>query len=152
MAGPGIDSQPGKVYSSESIPWFLKRLQIQAQLGGGRGKAGPLKSRGFLHFPRSRGRGGGESTPKYEKHIDPPKKMVGRPTAILFKVGLAVWCFSLAPSTKYRDFSAIVSGAAPKKVYLFRHTSKTQGIGVGDRSRKMVLSRSLGAWSRFAQD
>ena len=24
----GIDSQPGKVYSSESIPWFLKRLQI----------------------------------------------------------------------------------------------------------------------------
>ena len=33
----GIDSQPGKVYSSESIPWFLKRLQIQSQLGGGRG-------------------------------------------------------------------------------------------------------------------
>jgi len=45
--GRGIDSQPGKVYSSESIPWFLKRLQIQAQLGGGRGKAAPLKSRGF---------------------------------------------------------------------------------------------------------
>jgi hypothetical protein len=46
--GRGIDSQPGKVYSSELIPWFLKRLQIQAQLGGGRGKAAPLKSRGFL--------------------------------------------------------------------------------------------------------
>jgi hypothetical protein len=53
--GRGIDSQHGKVYSSESIPWFLKRLQIQGQLGGGRGKAAPLKSKGFLHFPRSRG-------------------------------------------------------------------------------------------------
>jgi hypothetical protein len=78
--------------------------------------------------------------------------MVGRPTAILFKVGLAVWCFSLAPSTNYQDFSAIVSSAAPKKVCLFDSTSKTLGNGVGDRSRKMVLSRSLGAWSRFAQD
>jgi hypothetical protein len=28
--------------------------------------------------------------------------------------------------------------------------SRTQGIGVGDRSRKMVLSRSFDAWSRFA--
>ena len=28
MAGPGIDSQPGKVYSSESIPWFLKRGKV----------------------------------------------------------------------------------------------------------------------------
>jgi hypothetical protein len=29
-------------------------------------------------------------------------------------------------------------------------TSKTQGFGVGDRSRKMFLSRSSCAWSRFA--
>ncbi len=84
------------------------------------------------------------------KNILTPKKRIGRKTAIVFKVGLAVWCFSLAPSTNYRDFSAIVYSGAPKTLCLFRHTSKTQGIGVGDRSRKMVLSRSLGAWSRFA--
>jgi len=29
-------------------------------------------------------------------------------------------------------------------------TSKTQGFGVGDRLRKMFLSRSSCAWSRFA--
>ena len=75
--GRGIDSKPGKVYSSESIPWFLKRLQIQAQLGGGRGKAAPLKSRGFLHFPRSRGRGG-------RAVLGKPDLLVGPPTATVF--------------------------------------------------------------------
>ena len=148
--GRGIDSQPGKVYSSESIPWFLKRLQIQAQLGGGRGKTAPLKSRGFLHFPRSRGRGGGERAHQNIKNISTPKKRCLRRQRPFCEVWVAVGCFSLAPSTNYRDFSAIVSSAAPKKVYLFRHTFKTQGIGVGDRSRKMVLSRSFDAWSRFA--
>ncbi len=147
--GRGIDSQPGKVYSSESIPWFLKRLQIQAQLGGGRGKAVPLKSRGFLHFPRSRGRGG-ERAYQNIKNISTPQKKMFKTTATFCEVEVAVGCWVLSLSTNYRDLSAIISSAAPKKVCLFRHTSKTQGIGVGDRSRKMVLSRSLGAWSRFA--
>ena len=73
-------------------------------------------------------------------------------TATFCEVEVAVGCWVLSLSTNYRDLSAIVSSAAPKKGCLFRHTSKTQGIGVGDRSRKMVLSRSLGVWSRFAQD
>jgi hypothetical protein len=59
---------------------------------------------------------------------------------------------SLSPLKISLEISAIVYSAAPKKVCLFRHTSKTQGIGVGDRSRKMVLSRSLGVWSRLTQD
>ncbi len=75
--GRGIDSQPGKVYSSESIPWFLKCLQIQAQLGGGRGKAAPLKSRGFLQVKRE---GGGREL-VLGKH---PDLMVGPPTATVF--------------------------------------------------------------------
>ena len=79
-----------------------------------------------------------------------PKKKMFKTTATFCEVGVAVGCWVLSLTTNYRDFSAIVSSAAPKKVCLFRHTSKTQGIGVGDRSRKMVLSRSLGAWSRFA--
>jgi hypothetical protein len=99
----------------------------------------------YLHVSNAKRERGGTM-----KNILTPKKRIGRKTAIVFKVGLAVWCFSLAPSTNYRDFSAIVYSGAPKKLCLFRHTSKTQGIGVGDRSRKMVLSRSLGAWSRFA--
>ena len=152
MAGPGIDSQPGKVYSSESIPWFLKRLQIQAQLGGGRGKAASLKSRGFLHFPRSRGRRHSQKSHwmPHMKNIYTPKKKMFKTTATFCEVEVAVGCWVLSLSTNYRDLSAIIFSAAPKKVCLFRHTSKTQGIGVGDGSRKMVVLRSLGAWSRFA--
>ena len=85
------------------------------------------------------------------KNILTPKKRCLRRQRPFCKVGVAVGCWVLSLSTNYRDLSAIVSSAAPKKVCLFRHTSKTQGIGVGDRSRKMVLSRSLGVWSRFAQ-
>ncbi len=84
------------------------------------------------------------------KNISTPKKKMFKTTATFCEVGVAVGCWMLSLSTNYRDLSAILSSAAPKKVCLFRHTSKTQGIGVGDRSRKMVLSRSLGAWSRFA--
>jgi hypothetical protein len=65
--------------------------------------------------------------------------MVGWMTAIIFEVGVAVGCWVLSLSTNYRDFSAIVSSAAPKKVCMFDSTSKTQGNGVGDRSRKMVV-------------
>ncbi len=71
-------------------------------------------------------------------------------TATFCEVEVAVGCWVLSLSTNYRELSAIVSSAAPKKGCLFRHTSKNQGIGVGDRSRKMVLSRSFDAWSRFA--
>ena len=150
--GRGIDSQPGKVYSSESIPWFLKRLQIQAQLGGGRGKAAPLKSRGFLHFPRSRGRRHSQKSHwmPHMKNIYTPKKKMFKTTATFCDLEVAVGCWVLSLSTRYRDFSAIVSSAAPKKCALVDSTSKSQGFGVGDRSRKMVLSRSSGAWSRFA--
>jgi hypothetical protein len=71
-------------------------------------------------------------------------------TATFCEVEVAVGCWVLSLSTNYRDFSAIASSAAPKKCAWVDSTSKTQGFGVGDRSRKMVLSRSLGAWSRFA--
>ena len=84
------------------------------------------------------------------KNISTPKKKMFKTTATFCEVEVAVGCWVLSLSTNYRDLSAIVSSAAPKKVCLFRHTSKTQGIGVGDRSRKMVLSRSFDAWSRFA--
>ncbi len=86
------------------------------------------------------------------KNISTHKKKMGRTTATVFEVGIAVGCWVLSLSTNYRDFSAIVSSAAPKKCACVDSTSKTQGNGVGDRSRKMVVSRSLGAWSRFAQD
>ena len=148
--GRGIDSQPGKVYSSESIPWFLKRLQIQAQLGGGQGKAAPLKSRGFFISHGQEGGGGGERAYQNIKNISTPQKKMFKTTATFCEVEVAVGCWVLSLSTNYRDLSAIISSAAPKKVCLFRHTSKTQGIGVGDRSRKMVVSRSLGVWSRFS--
>jgi len=84
------------------------------------------------------------------KNIYTPKKKMFKTTATFCEVEVAVGCWVLSLSTNYRDLSAIVSSAAPKKGCLFRHTSKTQGIGVGDRSRKMVLSRSFDAWSRFA--
>jgi hypothetical protein len=71
-------------------------------------------------------------------------------TATFCEVEVAVGCWVLSLSTSYRDFSATVSSAAPKKCAWVDSTSKTQGFGVGDRSRKMVLSRSSGAWSRFA--
>ncbi len=54
-------------------------------------------------------------------------------TATILRGRGSSWVFLIGTSTNDRDFSAIVSSAAPKKVYLFRHTSKTQGIGVGDR-------------------
>jgi len=69
-----------KVYSSESIPWFLKRLQIQAQLGGGRGKAAPLKST-VDDFFISHGQEGGGRELVLGKH---PDLMVGPPTATVF--------------------------------------------------------------------
>ncbi len=43
MLGVIIDSQPGGIDSSESIPGFLRRLQIRAQVGnrvGMRGEGG----------------------------------------------------------------------------------------------------------------
>ena len=86
------------------------------------------------------------------KNIYTPQKKMFKTKATFCEVGVAVGCWVLSLSTNYRDLSGIISSAAPKKVCLFRHTSKTQGIEVGDRSRKMVLSRSLGVWSRFAQD
>jgi hypothetical protein len=81
------------------------------------------------------------------KNIYTPKK---KTTATFCKVEVAVGCWVLSLSTNYRDFSVIVSSAAPKKCAWVDSTSKTQGNGVGDRSRKMVLSRSFDAWSRFA--
>ena len=78
---------------------------------------------------------------------------MSKTTATFCDLEVAVGCWVLSLSTRYRDFSAIVSSAAPKKCALVDSTSKTQktqGFGVGDRSRKMVLSRSSGAWSRFA--
>jgi hypothetical protein len=84
------------------------------------------------------------------KNISTPKKKKFKTTATFCEVEVAVGCWVLSLSTNYRDLSALVSSAALKKGCLFRHTSKTQGIGVGDRSRKMVVSRSLGSWSRFA--
>jgi hypothetical protein len=53
-------------------------------------------------------------------------------TATFCEVEVAVGCWVLSLSTNYQDLSAIVSSAAPKKVCLSRHTSKTQGIGVGE--------------------
>ena len=84
------------------------------------------------------------------KNIYTPKKKMFKTTATFYEVGVAVGCWVLSLTTNYRDFSAIVSSAAPKKCALVDSTSKTQGFGVGDRSRKMFLSRSSCAWSRFA--
>ena len=84
------------------------------------------------------------------KNIYTPKKKMFKTTATFCEVEVAVGCWVLSLSTTYREFSATVSSAAPKKCAWVDSTSKTQGFGVGDRSRKMVLSRSSGAWSRFA--
>jgi hypothetical protein len=84
------------------------------------------------------------------KNIYTPKKKMFKTTATFCDLEVAVGCWVLSLSTRYRDFSAIVSSAAPKKCALVDSTSKTQGFGVGDRSRKMVLSRCFDAWSRFA--
>ena len=87
------------------------------------------------------------------KNIYTPKKKMFKTTPTFCDLEVAVGCWVLSLSTRYRDFSAIVSSAAPKKCALVDSTSKTQktqGFGVGDRYRKMSLSRSSGAWSRFA--
>ena len=117
--GRGIDSQPGKVYSSESIPWFLKRLQIQAQLGGGRGKAAPLKSRGFLHFPRSRGRGG-ERAHQNIKNISTPQKKMFKTTATILRGGGSSWVFLLGTFNKVSRLFSDRFQCGPKKVCLGR--------------------------------
>ncbi len=88
----------------------------------------------YVHVSNAKRERGGNM-----KNIKTPKKRVGRMTAIIFEVGVAFGCFSLSLSTNYRDFSSIVSSAAPKKCACFDSTSKTQGNGVGDRSRKMVV-------------
>ena len=120
--GRGIDSQPGKVYSSESIPWFLKRLQIQAQLGGGRGKAAPLKSRGFLHFPRSRGRRHSQKSHwmPHMKNIYTPKKKMFKTTATFCEVEVAVGCWVLSLVNNVSRIFSDRFQCGPKKVCLGR--------------------------------
>jgi hypothetical protein len=120
--GRGIDSQPGKVYSSESIPWFLKRLQIQAQLGGGRGKAAPLKSRGFLHFPRSRGRRHSQKSHwmPHMKNIYTPKKKMFKTTATILRGRGSSWVFLLGTFNKVSRLFSDRFQCGPKKVCLGR--------------------------------
>ena len=115
--GRGIDSQPGKVYSSESIPWFLKRLQIQAQLGGGRGKAAPLKSRGFLHFPRSRGRRHSQKSHwmPHMKNIYTPQKKMFKTTATILPGRGSSWVFLLGTFNKVSRLFSDRLQCGPKK-------------------------------------
>ena len=122
--GRGIDSQPGKVYSSESIPWFLKRLQIQAQLGGGRGKAAPLKSRGFLHFPRSRGRRHSQKSHRmpHMKNIYTPKKKMFKTTATILRGRGSSWVLGVVTVNKLsRLFSNRLQWGPKKSVPVLTH-------------------------------
>ena len=138
--GRGIDSQPGKVYSSESIPWFLKRLQIQAQIGGGRGKAAPLKSRGFLHFPRSRGRGGG-GVRAYQniKNISTPQKKMFKTTATILRGRGSSWVLGVVTINKLsRLFSDCLQWGPKKSVPVSTHLQNS-----GYWGRRQVAKNGL---------
>ncbi len=87
-------------------------------------------------FPKPRGRGG-ERAHQNMKNIQTPKKRIGRKTAIVFKVSVAVGCFSLSLSTNYRDLCINCFQCGPKKVCLFRQHLKN----LCKRGRRQVAKK-----------